>query len=288
MKKTFFIAATIAFVLAPLATFAQVHISLNLPGPNGPAATSSPGDIINGFYNFALLIGGLLAFGAIVYGGVRYMAGAGNPSAQSDAKEWIWSALLGLALLAGAYMILYLINPALVNLSLPSLQSINLPPPSEGTGGSPTSSPLCSDLANVAQNNNEPYPAQTSAEITTLISCLHAHMNFNAPQFTYDQSHPSCNYTRGKPQCDPSFTCSHAAFSCHYGGRSGSSGSLAVDVDLTGAQAVQLINTAYQSCGIPRGGYPKARCEAASGVMVDCISGGATHVHISAASCDSN
>jgi hypothetical protein len=93
---------------------------MNLPGTT-PNATSSPGAFVANFYQFALMIGGVLAFGVIVYGGVRYMASAGNPSGQSDAKEWVEAALLGLLLLVGAYFILNVINPQLLNLTLPVL-----------------------------------------------------------------------------------------------------------------------------------------------------------------------
>ena len=99
------------------------------------AVTTStpPGAFVSGFYTFALMIGGVLAFGAIVWGGVLYAASAGNPGKQSDGKEWIKSALLGLLLLAGAYLILYTINPNLVNLSLPTLQTGE----DHGAGGEP-------------------------------------------------------------------------------------------------------------------------------------------------------
>jgi len=109
-------------------------ISLSLPTTNAggsnpctnPAAPGcSPGNYISGFYSFALMIGGLLAFGAIVFGGVKYMTAVGNPSAQSEGRAWIESALLGLLLLVGAYLILNTINPNLVNLALPSLQPVH-------------------------------------------------------------------------------------------------------------------------------------------------------------------
>jgi hypothetical protein len=79
------------------------------------------------FYQFALIIGGILAFGVIVYGGVRYMASAGNPSGQSDAKEWVEAALLGLLLLVGAYFVLNVVNPQLLNLTLPTINTSTTP-----------------------------------------------------------------------------------------------------------------------------------------------------------------
>lgn len=76
-------------------------ISPAIPGVNQNGAGSSPAGFVANFYQFALLIGGILAFAAIVYGGVMHAISAGNPSKQSEGKQWIWSALWGLLLLGG-------------------------------------------------------------------------------------------------------------------------------------------------------------------------------------------
>ncbi len=65
------------------------------------------------FYQWALGISGLLALGILIYAGLAYTASGGNASRQSDAKQWIWNALIGLALLFGSYLILNTINPNL-------------------------------------------------------------------------------------------------------------------------------------------------------------------------------
>jgi uncharacterized membrane protein YgcG len=121
MKKNQIIGIGIVLLgLLPLTSFAAIiTISPNLPG--SLTSVSSPGAWIKSFYNYALFISGLLAFGAIVYGGIKYAIARGNPSAESDARQWIWSALLGILLLACAYLILYTVNPNLVNLNLPTL-----------------------------------------------------------------------------------------------------------------------------------------------------------------------
>lgn len=117
------IAANIPFVAIAHA----VTISMNLPG-TANATSSGPGAFVANFYQFALMIGGVLAFGVVVYGGVRYMASVGNPSGQSDAKEWIEAALLGLLLLVGAYFVLNVVNPQLTTLGLPTLQTVSQTP----------------------------------------------------------------------------------------------------------------------------------------------------------------
>ena len=118
-----------------LVSFAHATvISLSLPSVNGvtnpcsnpTAAGCNPGNYVSSFYQFALMIGGLLAFGAVVFGGVKYITAAGNPSSQSEGKAWIESALLGLLLLAGAYLILNTVNPNLTHLSLPTLKLVQI------------------------------------------------------------------------------------------------------------------------------------------------------------------
>lgn len=140
MKK-----ATSSFILAvaalsilsvPLFASAQVNITISTSVPGRSSVSIlGPGAFVSNFYDFALMIGGVLAFGAIIYGGVKYMASAGNPSSQSDAKEWIESALLGLLLLVGAYFILDVINPQLLNLALPKLAPLNIQVSTGGGGG---------------------------------------------------------------------------------------------------------------------------------------------------------
>ena len=62
------------------------------------------------------------------------------PESNPKERNAIKSALYGLLLLAGAYLVLYTINPNLVNLSLPPLQVINITAPSGGTGGTTSGS----------------------------------------------------------------------------------------------------------------------------------------------------
>ncbi len=100
---------------------ATITINSNLPGIN--SSSTFPG-VVAGFYTFALLFSGILAFGAIVFGGIKYATGRGNPTAESEGKSWITNALLGLLLLAGAYIVLQTINPQIVTLNNPVLPTL--------------------------------------------------------------------------------------------------------------------------------------------------------------------
>jgi hypothetical protein len=149
MKKTFY-GVAMAIVSFTLTSITRANaISMYVPGMGVPTTSgTSPGAFVSGIYQFALMIAGVLAFGVIIYGGVRYMTSMGNPSGQSDAKEWIEAALLGLLLLIGAYFVLNIVNPRLTTLTLPVLQPINLSSQQAGAGGG------CG--AQVCTGNNNP------------------------------------------------------------------------------------------------------------------------------------
>ena len=113
----------------------SVDINPSLPGME---SGTDPAGIVANLYQFALLLGGILAFGSIVYGGIRYTLAAGNSSTQGDARDQITQALLGLLLLFGVYLIFSIINPGLTVLGLPSLAPLQIPVPSGGHGTAST------------------------------------------------------------------------------------------------------------------------------------------------------
>ncbi|MFA6354605.1 MAG: hypothetical protein WCX12_02910 [Candidatus Paceibacterota bacterium] len=96
------------------ATFAPINTGIP---PSTGTNEADPAGIIANIYQFALMISGLLALGAIVYGAILYTISAGNSSRQSDAKQWIYQALIGLGLLAAGALILATINPKVFTLS---------------------------------------------------------------------------------------------------------------------------------------------------------------------------
>lgn len=71
---------------------------------------------IGNFYAWALGIGGLVALGVLVFGGILYTVSAGNASKQDDAKQWITGSIVGLIILFGSWFILNTINPELTKL----------------------------------------------------------------------------------------------------------------------------------------------------------------------------
>jgi hypothetical protein len=106
-----------------IARAATISINPNFPGISNPTQ-AGPIGWVAGFYNFMLIAAGTLAFGSIVYGGFLYATSAGNASRQSEGRSWILSALIGLLLLGGAYLILHTINPNLTNLQIAPVSAL--------------------------------------------------------------------------------------------------------------------------------------------------------------------
>lgn len=148
----------------------------------------------------------------------------------------------------------------------------------------------CDNSQVLAQQHSTVYPRKRAQELEQLLSCMAGKLEQTMPSeggsnhfygslYTYDQSSVLCNYTRADKHCDAS--CSHAANSCHYGGKTGTEGSLAVDFG--NEEKGDTIIQAALACEAKSG-----RCENAAGVAVSCASSSATHVHISSKSCDAN
>lgn len=132
LKKIFLVLAVLgilalsfSFVQAVTYDFPAEGINTSIPGMNtATQANPDPVGIIANLFQFALLIGGLLAFVMIVYGGIEYAASGDSGSGQKEAKDRIQQALLGLLLLAGSFILLNTINPELTKLEFPTLTKI--------------------------------------------------------------------------------------------------------------------------------------------------------------------
>ena len=237
MKKAPSIIIVLALLMVPFFAFAQAVISPSasvstaIPGMSGGASSStSPGAFVVGFYNFALMISGVLALGAIVYGGVLYATSGGNPGKQSEGREYIESALLGLLLLGGAYLILYTINPELVDMNLPSLSAVNIAGPSTGGGGTTPSNgtcnlPNCQTLPNCTPSGVTSCGAAPAME--AVVNCIDQKDN----GFTVNEGYPPT--PPGTVHSDP-----------------GHSTGCAIDVHVTSCAGITAFAAAAKACGV--------------------------------------
>jgi hypothetical protein len=87
-----------------------------LPGAPGTEGVggSSIANYIKAIYQYAVGSVGILAAIVMMFGGILWITAGGNPGRVENAKSWIFAALTGLVIALTSYMILYMINPALV------------------------------------------------------------------------------------------------------------------------------------------------------------------------------
>lgn len=124
----------VAFVFGTQVALAAAELNLRYSPPcllQGAEGFGSCNDTTNVFasyikriYQFGLGIAGVLAVGMIIAGAIRRVVSAGNPSGITESNSMITSALWGIALLFGSYLILRTINPVLVSLRDPSAPQV--------------------------------------------------------------------------------------------------------------------------------------------------------------------
>lgn len=284
--------------IAQTTTIPAATINVTFPCPSGELGvggcpemtTDSIPNYIVRLYQFGIGIAGILAVGMIIAGAIMYSI-SGAVDKKSEGKDMIISALWGVVLLFGSYLILKTINPDLINLKDPDAPQIEL-----ATTTIPTGAGLetCASEQMCAAIWGAPYPIRNSPKLEELLACIKQYIETPPPphakftlkgNFTYDQSRPICNYTKGRPTAWSPEKCSHTINSCHYGGYSGKDGSAAVDYSHTGSQGQRIVNVANNECAAFK---KSARCENSSGKTVDCGNATATHVHITAINCDRN
>ena len=85
-------------------------------GINTCTAKNCIPDLLNGLFTASLSVVAMLAVLRIAYAGWLYMGSADMWSNKSAAKDVFQDAILGLLLLLGVWLILYQINPDILNL----------------------------------------------------------------------------------------------------------------------------------------------------------------------------
>lgn len=266
------------FIVVLLATFlfgcssALANSQDNVVPVGGPSSLSTPRSlqtVIQNIFNLALLVSGILAFGAVIYGAFMYTFSAGNPGMQSDARDQILQAFLGLALLLGGYLILNTINPNLTNMTLSPIPAITPPEsqvPKLGTGTGCAGGGQCASLSNCQQTSRTSGIGATNCGaapvMATLISCV-------------AQTYPGFKVTEGYPPAVPHSDSRH-------------NNGCAVDIKVTGgsnvcASVTQLMNAVSVCGGASFNEYYDAGCSGASNPSTR--TGDHLHVSVSGGGC---
>lgn len=111
----------------------QYQLLEKIPGTDG-LGSDLPG-YISAIYKMALVIVTLSAVLMLTVGGFMYLTSAGNTASIGTAKGIIYDSLIGLIIALSAWLILYIINPDLVEINLSPLSPVA--PVGGNVGGSP-------------------------------------------------------------------------------------------------------------------------------------------------------
>ncbi|MEF8846976.1 MAG: pilin [Candidatus Paceibacterota bacterium] len=104
-KKTIVFLVTITLITPSIVTGANCVIL---------GRGSGLSSLIAKIFTWSLWLGGLLVFGALVFGGFMYLISGGNRSRIDDAKSYITGAVIAIVILLGSYLLLQTINPQLL------------------------------------------------------------------------------------------------------------------------------------------------------------------------------
>ena len=132
----------------------------------GKASVKNIGEYIQLVYRFALGIVGIIAVVLIMFGGLRWMAAAGNESMITEAKEIVTSAVTGLVIALLSYVILAFINPQTLDLSV---SVFKIPKPPVTSCPNPPTLLTVNDIDGLAGNSAQACPnaIQALQEVAT-------------------------------------------------------------------------------------------------------------------------
>ena len=105
-------------------------------GKSGEINADSLGKYIQAWYTLIISIVGIMATVMLMWGGMKWLTSRGNSKTISDAKDTIWSAVIGLALTLLSWTILNLINEKLVVMQSLNIERVNYSGSDDPTIGS--------------------------------------------------------------------------------------------------------------------------------------------------------
>ena len=197
MKKTFLAILFCLFALPVLAQETEYKLLAPLPGyvATNPDGETTASKYLKGIFSFTIAIAGGIAVLMIIYGGIKYMS-TDAFSGKDEAKGIIESAIWGLVLTIGAWLILYTINPKLVNFDL-SIARQNVGEgfdrPNIGDRGIPGPPNIalseCKDCKVISVNNKGggTIPGQSACNLPSGQRCL-VHQDLDAKLITLFQN----------------------------------------------------------------------------------------------------
>jgi len=220
MKKIFLLFVVCCVLIVTVPSFAaETPYTLLAPIPldgagAGDTQTTVASQYIRGVFMLIIGLATGLAVIMIIYGGIKYMS-TDAFAGKSEARETIQNAIWGLLLVIGAWLILYTINPKLVNFNLNiPIQAIR----SAVTGGTPIPSAGCPNCVAIgvphktmAQNG---CGSSASGGVCTIDSALNnklIELQYRYGTFTVNESYPPSTVVVHQDPCHGNGTCVDAS-----------------------------------------------------------------------------
>ena len=108
MKKRFKSLAVAASAMATAANTAFAGTAITVDEPSGVFFTDI-GDLITKILNFVMILGALLVFMYLIWGGMEWITSGGDKGKTESARNKITAAIIGLIVLASSWAVLMLI-----------------------------------------------------------------------------------------------------------------------------------------------------------------------------------
>lgn len=160
------------------ATGLQYTLLEKIPGTDN-VGSDLPG-YLKAIYKVALIIIVLSAVLMLSIGGFMYLTSAGNTSAMGTAKGVIFDSIIGLVIALTAYLLLYVINPDLVNVTINGLSPVSVP-------GAPPAAPPVPPAGQYSHAEAEKALKAAGIGVTSTGNCS-------------DRNNPSCTSLEGIPK----------------------------------------------------------------------------------------
>ncbi|MEK7637880.1 MAG: pilin [Patescibacteria group bacterium] len=245
-------------------------------GSSGQAACT-PCDLFKTFKNVIDLVlygitGPIAAFMIVWAGGLMLISGD-NAARFAEGSKMLKNTLIGVTIILLSWLATNTLIKTLATgnaydawfefscpayLQQPEAAALPAPVPAKGSPEKPApelalaSAAACKE-ANLAAANKVPNNTRLiSSSLNTLIACINrdpivSALYDSAQLYTYERKNPLCNLTHGVEVCGD---CEHSQFACHYGGRKGNQGAMAVDYNWKIGKKVTYVIPASPT-GIP-------------------------------------
>lgn len=268
MRRFIFPIIIAAVIMVPTVAQAVSWIPVVPCGSTGQEACS-PCHLWEAFHNVMDLVlygmtGPIAAFLIVIAGG-RMLLSAGNATQFKKGKEMLTNTLIGVTIILLSWVFVnFLIKslatgsqgdswyqftcPAglsdIVNIET-EFPSVTPPPPPSAADKAAAIKTFC-DAGSLSALYQVPNNTKLNApSLDQLMSCIErdpvvSAMLDKGQRFTYELTNPLCNLTRGERVCG---TCQHSKYACHYGGKTGNQGAMAVDYNWNGRTVTYVIAT---------------------------------------------